>query len=141
MEKILLDYRIALFALVVLCCAVLVQSVMTGLFAFTKRGGQTPGKIIGDPQDFSYRVIRTHANSIENLPAFAVIVILAALVGVDTQWVNGLACAHVGLRLLFWPIYYSPIGAITPGLRSPIYALALIVNFILGILTLMALMS
>lgn len=139
MEKLLLDYRLALLALVILCCSILMQSMMTPMFAFTKKGGQSPGRLVGGPQDFSFRVLRTHANSTENLPAFAVIVLIAIFIGVDAKWVNGLACAHVGLRLLFWPIYYSPLGAKTPGLRSPIYALALTLNLILGVMSGMAL--
>lgn len=139
MDTLLTHYRLAIIALIILCCTILIQSVMTGLFAFSKKGGQTPGRLVGGPQDFSYRVIRTHGNSAENLPAFAVIVILAIIVGVDARWVNGLACVHVALRFLFWPIYYSKIGAITPGLRSPVYALALISNFVLGIITLFTL--
>ena len=141
MDTMLKDYQLALLALVILCCAVMIQSVMTALLVFTKPTGQKPGAIKGGPQDFSYRVLRTYANSAENLPAFAAIVIVAIIASVDPKWVNGLACAHVGLRLLFWPIYYSPIGAITPGLRSPVYALALLINFVLGVMTAFAIIS
>ena len=139
MEQILSTYSLALVALTVLIIAILIQNVLTGFLAFTKKGGQTPGMLKGGPQDFGYRVLRTYGNSVECLPAFAVTLLLAIMVGVSPIWVNGLAVAHVVIRLLYWAAYYHKIGANTPGLRSPLYALGWLMNLILAVMVILAL--
>lgn len=131
-------YHPALLALAILCVAVLIQNVLTGFFAFTKKGGQTPGMIKGGPEDFSYRVLRTYGNSVESLPAFAIIVFLAIVAGVSPKWVNLLAGIYVAIRLCFWAVYYHKIGARTPGIRSPLYGLGWLVNMILAVMTVSA---
>lgn len=139
MREILVHYHVALMSLAVLCFAILIQAILTAVFAFSKKGGQQPGRLTGTPDDFSFRVLRTYSNSAENLPIFAVLVLLAILAGVSAAVLNWLAAIHVVLRLMFWAVYYSKVGAKTPGLRSPIYALSWLVMIILAVMVIVAL--
>ena len=140
MTALIPEYGHALAALTILCIAVLIQSLLTAPLAFTGKGGQSPGKITGSPEQFSWRVLRTYMNSTENLAAFGVIVILAIIAGVSPKWVNLLASIHVGFRLLFWAVYYSKLGIKTPGPRTLCYVAAMLANLILAVMTLMAIL-
>ena len=125
------SYLPSLIALGILCFSVLIQAVLNAPLAFLK-GEQQPGMpLSGTYKDFSFRVLRTHANSVENLPVFGFAVLLAVISGVNASWVNGLAIAHVICRALFWVIYYKGIGKTAGGPRTIAYIGGWLTNIIL----------
>ena len=132
--QLIAAYLPALQALSVLCLAVLIQSLLTAPLAFL-RGEQAPGMPLkGDHTQLSFRVLRTHLNSVESLAPFGFILLLAVLFQASNPWVNGLAIAHVLFRLLFWAVYYSGIGKVAGGLRTLCFVGGLTSNLILTLL-------
>lgn len=134
------NYYPAVLALTILCLSVLIQSVLCAVFAFNDKGGQKPGRVVGGPEQHSFRVLRTYLNSTESLPMFIGILFAAMIVGLSPKWVNILVGAHVGFRLLFWAVYYSKLGIKTPGPRTLGYLGGMLSNFILGVMTIITLM-
>jgi len=124
-------YQPALMALSVLTLAVLVQSVLTAPLAFAS-GEQVPGApLLGDHSALSFRVVRTHGNSVENLPVFGFAVLLAAVAGTNINLVNWLAGVHVVFRLACWAVYYSGWGRPSGGPRTLCFIGALLANLVL----------
>lgn len=135
-------YSTALAALMVLVLAVLIQALFAGVIGLSKAGGELPGvPLQGDHRSLNFRVLRTYANSTENLPAFAVALLLAVLAGASPKWVNLLAALHVGFRLAFWGIYYSGVGKVAGGPRTISYVLGWMINLILAVVAGVALMN
>lgn len=141
MTEIITHYHPALLTLTLLCLSILIQSVMCAIFAFSETGGQKPGRVVGGPEQHSFRVLRTYLNSTESLPMFIGVLFAAMLTGVSPKWVNILAGLHLGFRLLFWAIYYSKLGIKTPGLRTIGYLGGMLTNFALGVMTVIALVN
>lgn len=134
------DYQTALLALAVLALIVLFQSPFGAYIAFV-RGKGVPGVApTTGHDDLGFRALRCYANGAENLPAFAVAVFVAILAGADAGLVNMLAVAHAALRVLYAAIYYGGIGKPSGGLRSLVYAVGWLVNFVIGIVAVMALL-
>ena len=124
-------YQPALFAFSILCLAVLVQALLTAPLAFL-RNEQAPGAPLnGDHGLLSFRVLRTHANSVESLPVFGFPLLLAVLVGVSVPIVNWLAGIHVASRLAFWAIYYSGVGKVAGGPRTIAFVGGALSNLVL----------
>ena len=125
-------YEPALIALLLLCFAVMVQNFLTAPLAFIKNE-QTPGKPLnGGHELLSFRVIRTYANSVENLPAFGLTLLAAVLTGADATFVNWLAGAHLIFRMLFWAVYYTGIGKAAGGPRTICFVGGLLSNMALA---------
>lgn len=134
-------YHATLTAIAVLLLAVLIQSVLQAPLAFAK-GEQAPGAPLkGDHSIFSFRVVRTFLNSIENLPIFLGTAALAIIAGVPPLWVNWLVCLHVGFRLVFWAVYYSGVGKVAGGPRTITFVGAWLVNLILAGMTLYGILT
>ena len=94
-------YEPSILALAVLCVAVMIQSFATAPLAFINEE-QAPGMPLkGDHDLLSFRVLRTHANSVENLPLFGFSLLAAILAGSGPSLVNWLASIHVASRLAF----------------------------------------
>ena len=137
----LADYYATFLAFTVLCIAVLVQSFIAGAIGLGK-SDEVPGMPLkGNHADFSFRTLRTYANSCENLPVFGFTVILAIIVGVAPVWVNWLAGIHVALRLLYWAVYYSGVGKVEGGPRTIIYAAGFFANVALALVTAWAMLG
>ena len=116
--SLIAPYRLSLLAMTVLCLAVIIQSFLLAPLAFLS-GEQQPGKpLSGDHSQFSFRVVRTHYNSVENLPIIGIALFLAILLGVNPTFVNYALLIHVGFRLLFWFVYYKGIGKVAGGIRT-----------------------
>ena len=129
----LLIYKPAVLALSVLCLAVLTQNFLCAPLAFLK-GEQIPGEPLKGGHDFfSFRVIRTHMNSVESLPVFGLALIISILIGVNSSLVNWLAIIHVAFRLIFWAVYYSGIGVTAGGPRTLCFVGGLLCNIVLVI--------
>ncbi len=127
------QYQPALLSLSFLCLMVLLQNLLTAPLAFLKKE-QSPGMPLnGDHSLFSFRVLRTHANSVESLGPFGLVVIIGILVQANITLVNWLAVIHVVLRLGFWVVYYSGKGKVAGGPRTICFVGGLISNFILVI--------
>ena len=128
-------YHTALLGLTVLCLSVLIQNFLAGVIGLGK-SDEVPGMpLTGQHQDSSFRILRTYANSCENLAQFGLIVLLAIVAGVTPSWVNWLVIIYVVLRLIYWVVYYSGTGQVKGGLRTIVYALGMFANLILAVLT------
>ena len=127
----LMPYYPALICLSFLTLIVLIQSFLTAPFAFAKQE-QVPGMPLkGDHSLLSFRVLRAYSNSVENLPAFAIIVVLAILINANALWINCLAAIHVVFRLAFSAFYYSGVGRVAGGPRTICYVGGLLSNIVL----------
>jgi uncharacterized MAPEG superfamily protein len=124
----LAPYKPALIATAILCLSVLIQSFLTAPLAFLKNE-QAPGMPLnGDHSLLSFRVLRTYVNSVENLPVFALSLVLALVLGLDAVIVNWLVAIHVVFRLIFWMVYYSGIGRVAGGARTLSYVGGVMAN-------------
>ena len=127
----LIDYQPSFLALALLCMAVLIQSFLSAPLAFVNEE-QIPGMPLNGGHDLlSFRVLRTYANSVENLPVFGLAVLLAIILGVSAVMVNWLAAIHVAFRFAFWMAYYCGIGRIAGGPRTLFYVGGLLANIVL----------
>lgn len=124
-------YQPALLALSILCLAVLCQTLLTAILAFAN-GEQTPGMPLqGDHTLLSFRVIRTHANSVESLPPFGFALLLAIFAGANEALVNWAAIIHLVARLGFWAVYYRGKGKIAGGPRTICFVAGMLSNVVL----------
>lgn len=129
----LLTYRPSLLALTLLCLMALLQSFLSAPLAFVKEE-QVPGMPLRhDHSKLSFRVLRTYANSVENLPAIGLTILLAIVAGVPPVLCNWLVGVHLAARLIFWALYYSGVGRIAGGPRTMAYVVGLISNIALAI--------
>lgn len=71
------------------------RRILTGKVAISKF---VSGNDLGD--EWYGRAMRAHANCIENLPVFAVLVLAAGMQGVESRLFNGLALAVVAARIV-----------------------------------------
>ncbi len=125
-------YHCALLALSVLTFAVLIQGLLVAPLGFAK-DEEAPGMPLqGTHANLSFRVLRTFANSTENLPMFIAALLLAIIAGVDATWVNWLAGLHVAFRLLFWLVYYAGVGKVAGGPRTIAFVGGWLTNVILA---------
>ncbi len=134
----LMAYQPALLALTILCLAVLVQSFLAGVIGLGKSDEEPGRPLKGGHGDFSFRTLRTYANSVENLAVFGLIVLLAMFAGASASWVNWLVGSHVAFRLAYWAVYYSGAGKIAGGPRTILYVLGWFANLVLAVVTLFA---
>ena len=133
-------YQVSFVSLAVLCTAILVQSFMAGALGLGK-GEEIAGlPLKGDHGNLSFRVLRTYANSTENLSVMVATTMLAIIVGVSAVVVNWLVALHVILRLIYWAVYYSGVGKVTAGPRTITYVAAYFMNAILVVFVLWALL-
>ncbi len=130
----LADYQPAILALTLLCLMVLIQSFLAGVLGLAP-GDQVAGMPLkGSHADKSFRVMRTYANSTENLSVFVATVVLAIVAGVDQTWVNWLVGLHVAIRALYWAVYYAGIGKVAAGPRTVTYVMGWLMNLLLAIM-------
>ena len=126
------QYKIALISLTVLLIVVLIQNFLSAYFKIVK-AEQPPGlAATGTNEDFTFRVYRSHMNSIENLSAFVACVFIAMVAGANPTWVNLLATIHVIARIGFWMIYLSGIGKVAGGPRTMVFVIGWAVNLALA---------
>lgn len=128
----LAPYHPALLALAVLSLAVLIQALLTAPLAFITNEQVPGGPLVGDHSMRSYRVLRTHANSVESLPPFGFALLVAIALSVSPSLVNWLAIIHVAFRLGFWVVYYLGVGKIAGGPRTLCFIGGMLSNVILA---------
>lgn len=98
----------------------LVASAVLGLimpypyvFARVKTGGMRWGvgnrEDIPDSGPWVARADRAHKNYLENLPMFAIVALLAVMLGRTNQWTALGAVGFVGARVLYWWLYMAGV--------------------------------
>lgn len=128
-------YHTTFIALTVLCLIVLIQSFLAGILGLAG-GEETAGMPLkGDHSKFSFRTLRTYANSTENFSVMVATVLLAIIAGVSPVIVNWLVALHVFFRLVFWAVYYSGIGKVNGGTRTIVYVAGFLMNVLLAAIT------
>ncbi|MEP5759621.1 MAG: MAPEG family protein [Litoreibacter sp.] len=136
----LVAYQFSFLVLAILALIALVQSFLNAPLAF---GGnsQTPGMPLQyDHTHVSFRVVRTYANTVENLPALGFALLMAIVAGASPWAINLLAGIHLVFRVLFWGIYYSGIGKVTGGPRTLAYVGGALANIVIAGMAIFALM-
>ena len=114
-------YKLSFLVLALLSLIVLIQSFSGAPLAFAPEH-QVPGMPIQhDHEHLSFRVLRTYANSVENLPALGFALLMAIAAGASPWAVNLLSGLHLAFRLAFWVVYYSGTGKVTGGPRTLAY--------------------
>lgn len=114
-------YQPSFLVLALMSLLALLQSFANAPLAFAT-GKQTPGMPLqNDHNDLSFRALRSYANTVENLPAFGLAVLMAIAAGASPWIVNLLAGIHLTFRMLFAAVYYSGIGKVTGGPRTITY--------------------
>ena len=137
----LAGYYPAFVAIGVLCLAVMIQSFLVGILALAPGHEIAGHQLKGTYQDKSFRIMRTYANSTENLPMLLGAFLLAILAGVSATLVNWLVCLHLLFRLIHWLAYYAAIGKRDGGPRTIAYVGGLLTNIVLVVIALWALMA
>ena len=137
----LAGYKAAFIALGILVLAVTIQSFLAGVLALAP-GHEVAGMpLSGTHDDKGFRIMRTYANSTENLPMIIGAFLLAILAGVSFTLVNWLMIIHVAFRMLHWLVYYGKIGKRDGGPRTIAYVGGLLTNIALIVLALWALIA
>ena len=85
--------------------------------------------------------MRCYQNAVENLPAFAVAVVIAIIAGASASLVNILALLHLAARVIYSGIYYAGIGKPAGGPRSLAYIAGWAINLLLAFVALFALVT
>ena len=131
------EYAHAIASLVIFTLVVLLLAPFSALAKQSKglAPGATPEQDYGDK---AYRLNRAYLNGTETLPAFAIVVVAAILLGVSPFWVNLLASIALVARLVMLVVHIRGIGKPNTGLRSVLYVLAWACMFVLGVMALVA---
>ena len=124
-------YTLSLLVLAALCLIVLLQALLTAPLAFIKEEQAPGGPLNGDASHLSFRVVRTHANSVETLHPFGFALLLAIITGVSAALVNIIAAVFLVARLAFWAAYYSGAGKHAGGPRTLCFVAGLLANTVL----------
>ena len=140
MTELLTTYQTAIALAALLVIAVHLQSFLSAMFKIVL-GKQAPGvAAAGDYSDRTFRIYRTHMNSLENLSMFLGALIFAMIAGVSAGLVTWLVIIHVVARLAFWAVYYTGLGALAGGLRTIVFVTGFMASMVLAIAALFAVM-
>lgn len=138
MAAFLEPYHLGIAALAVLALMVMIQGFVAG-FQKNVVMGISPG---ADPEtdhdERTFRIHRTFANSIENLTPLVLAAAVAMAAGAHAAMVNWLIVAHVGLRIVFWVLYYGGIGKPAGGPRTITFVASALISIALGVVALIA---
>jgi uncharacterized MAPEG superfamily protein len=77
----------------------LVVALTVARFRHLARGGSVRDFGIPDDRRAIWRLYRAHVNAVENLPLFAAVVLVAAVVGRDGPALDALAIAYLAARV------------------------------------------
>ena len=111
-------YGGVLTAWVILAGLSLLQAIVEDLAGI--RGGRTPGMpVTTGHDDFLFRAIRAHSNTLENLPVFMLLGLAAMLLGASPSTTTKLVWAFVAARVLHMVAYYADLRT----LRSVAFAI------------------
>ncbi|WP_165775675.1 MAPEG family protein [Paramylibacter kogurei] len=140
MPELVATYSTALLALGVLTLLMVVQATIAGIVKNVISGQPAGVTVRGNIEHRTFRVVRSHENSVENFSALMAASLLAMIAGASPTWVTYLVVAAVVLRLLHWVFYVMRIGPDAGGPRTIAYVLGLLINLALAIMAIIALM-
>lgn len=135
------SYHSSFLVLAALSLTTLIQNLISAPLAFVNRE-QVPGMPLKfDHAALSFRVLRTHSNSTESLPAFGWALLVAIVAGAPPALVNGLAGVYFLFRMAFWAVYYSGVGKAVGGPRTMMFVGGLLANIGLAGLAIWSLLA
>ncbi|MCP4870979.1 MAG: MAPEG family protein [Proteobacteria bacterium] len=67
--------------------------------------------------DLGERARRAHANCVENLPIFATVVLIGAVIAFEDVWFDRLALVYVGARVVQTLVHLSSVSALAVNVR------------------------
>lgn len=106
MEYLAGVYALTLSAMVAAGFLFLVQLVIADITAI--RAGHKAGfPIPANSDSFLFRAARSHANTGESIPAFALFAVAGVMAAADAAWLGGFAWGWVGCRVLHMAFYYG----------------------------------
>ncbi|TNE45963.1 MAG: MAPEG family protein [Deltaproteobacteria bacterium] len=128
-------YNMTLIALTTLSVWILVLQFVAATAKNVIAKG-TPGvPIATGHDDFNFRAERAHANTLDNVLPFAIVVALAIAAGVSPWWTNTLSLVFLGARIAHTAVYYADLRPV----RTLCFFLGFLTNFALGVMTLIKL--
>ncbi len=134
MHELLAPYHIALTVSALLMLVVLLQNFASVAVSHSKDDGtHVAGTPMGSgPDELTFRLARSFANSLENIPLFVFSIVLAIAFAMEPFVVNLVALVFVAARLGHWGAY----AANKRSLRSMCFVLGLFTNigFVVAVL-------
>ncbi len=104
-------YSTSIVGLTLVC---LIPIILANIVGPLKGKAQLTGGPVADARDENplFRVDRTHANSVESIPIFVLIAILAMLVGIGAWWLGLFVWVFLAARIAYAIIYVrgGPLG-------------------------------
>lgn len=131
MIEIASAYGGVLTAWVVLAGLTLLQAIVEDFAGI--RGKRTPGMpVTTGHDDFLFRAIRAHSNTLENLPVFILLSLAAMLLGASPRATTNLVWTFLAARVLHMVAYYTDLRT----LRSAAFAIGFLAVIGLLVVTL-----
>lgn len=115
---------LCLLALVAWTIALVVALTVARL-RYLARGGNVRDFGMPDDRRLIWRLFRAHANSVENLPLFATVVLVAAAIGRESAILNALAVTYLSARLAQSVSHVAPGAGLRFNVRFGFFALQL----------------
>ncbi|GHA52343.1 hypothetical protein GCM10008927_17180 [Amylibacter ulvae] len=140
MPELVANYSTALLALAVLSFVMVIQATIAGIVKNVISGQDAGVTVRGNIEHRTFRVVRSHENSVENFSALMAASLLAMIAGASPVWVTYLVVSAVVLRMLHWVFYVMRVGADAGGPRTIAYVAGLLINLALALLAIIALM-
>ena len=124
------------------CLLVLVVWIVALVLALTvvrlrhlRRGGSVRDFGAPDDRRLVWRLFRAHANAVENLPLFAVVVLVAAVAGRSGTVLDALAVVYLCARIAQSIVHVSPGAGLRFNVRFGFFAvrMACLVGFVVAL--------
>jgi uncharacterized MAPEG superfamily protein len=116
---------LCLLALVAWAIALVVALTVARL-RYLARGGSVRDFGMPDDRRLIWRLFRAHANAVENLPLFASVALVAAVIGRQSSTLDALAIAYVGARLGQSIVHVTPGAGLKFNVRFGFFATQLV---------------
>ena len=132
-------YSSSLLILSLLVLIVVLQSLIATV-AHRKQSQYVPGIVDGtlDHGSFVFRSHRTFQNSLENVPIFALSVILAIFIGLSSTTVFWCTLIFTFARLIHMVLFYKIATNKNPSPRSYFYLIGFFTQLTLSVMTVLA---
>jgi|SRR5215470_3305188 len=100
-----------------------------------RRGGSVRDFGVPDDRRLVWRLFRAHANAVENLPLFAVVVLVAAVASRSGAVLDALAVVYLGARIAQSIVHVSPGAGLRFNVRFGFFAvqLACLIGFVVAL--------
>ena len=103
----------------------LVVALTVARLRYLASGGSVRDFGVPDDRRLIWRLFRAHANSVENLPLFASVVLIAAVAGRDGPALNVLALAYLSARVAQSLSHLAPGAGLRFNVRFGFFAVQL----------------